>query len=186
MVLAAGILHSHKKRTTISGNQCKLSNSSSIRLLRLAKPVSEASSRGADLTGCMARSLNLTSLGYHSVSRLFALARTDFCSNVLYTLQILPFPTKKPSKCVYHYCTLPTVLYYGQTVPRRVWGGHAWPVWNYYSVYLSEYNETRSLWSVARASVCYTELEWVVRSACDLCRLGMEEEDPASAWQRCG
>lgn len=68
---------------------------------------------------------------------------------------------------VFQCYTFPSVLYYRQVMPKRVWGD-ARPVWNYYLVHLSEYNETRSTWSPARPSVCNIELEPLVRSAHDL------------------
>lgn len=45
---------------------------------------------------------------------------------------------------------------------------HVRPVRNYYLVHVSEYNETRSTWSVAKTFVYNKELEPVVHGALDL------------------
>lgn len=124
--------------------------------------------------GSQRRALSLKFFSYHSVSRLSALARTDFWSifktSTVHTfcfctwdfLRKLLFHSKTQLPwCVEclparHICLCSLLQTSSAKASVR---GHARPVWDYYSVHLSEYNGTRSNWSLERSSVCNIELE---------------------------
>lgn len=124
------------------------------------------------------RALSSVFLGYRSVSfctcqnRFLEYFQNRYCKHIFFlhfrSSLFIPENNFLNVLIVFQRYTFASVLYYGQAVPRRVRGDNVRPVWNYYLVDLSECNETRSRWSLARPSICNIGLEPLEHSAHDL------------------